>query len=69
MNLHIAAWLKFAEKGKTDGWVATCMGHEAIVKLLLAKGARINHADKKGWSPLFVAAFSVDAARRPSPTR
>ena len=31
MNLHIAAWLKFAEKEKTDGWVAACMGHTALI--------------------------------------
>jgi ankyrin repeat protein len=33
-------------------WWAAGNGHEAIVKLLLEKGAKLESKDKDGWTPL-----------------
>lgn len=36
--------------------VACAGGHEELVKLLLVRGANIEHRDKKGFTPLILAA-------------
>lgn len=36
--------------------VACAGGHEDLVKLLLVRGANIEHRDKKGFTPLILAA-------------
>lgn len=36
--------------------VACAGGHEDLVKLLLVRGASIEHRDKKGFTPLILAA-------------
>jgi hypothetical protein len=38
--------------GRTPLWWATWNGHEAVVKLLLAKGAELEARDSEGQTPL-----------------
>ncbi|KAF0717090.1 Aste57867_2499 [Aphanomyces stellatus] len=44
-----------------DGWtplyIASWNGHMDVVKLLLTKGANVNHAEKDGWTPLYIASM------------
>ena len=43
--------------GATSLLVSSVNGHQAVVKLLLASGARVNQADSEGWTPFIGASF------------
>eukprot|EP00929_Paragymnodinium_shiwhaense_P014167 TRINITY_DN12204_c0_g1_i1.p2 TRINITY_DN12204_c0_g1~~TRINITY_DN12204_c0_g1_i1.p2 ORF type:complete len:228 (+),score=73.99 TRINITY_DN12204_c0_g1_i1:87-770(+) len=58
-NLKMAADIDFCEPpyNRTALWEATWRNHEAIVKLLVDKGAQVTFADFQGRTPLHEAAF------------
>lgn len=50
--------------------LACAGGHEELVELLLSRGADIEHRDKKGFTPLILAATAGhDKVRCPFPPK